>query len=130
MVSPKKIVVDGCIEFSFDFAVLDNKKLDLCLIQASAPDFELVRGDKVRPDSVKVIQELLVGGGAHQQPVLNEVLPRSIMTLVLMPEFAFGHDDWDELDSAVRTSQTPVILITGFGATMGETLCRWRTQRC
>ncbi|WP_438867369.1 ABC-three component system protein [Pseudomonas sp. L1(2025)] len=126
VVSPEKKITDNCAEFIFNYSVLDNKKLDLCLIQTPAPDFCLVEGDKSRPSSVNVLQELFAGGGAHQQPVLNEILPRSSMSLVLMPEFAFGHEDWDDLDAAVRSSQSPVILIVGFGATLGEALRLWK----
>lgn len=126
MVAPKMEVIDSCAEFVFDLSVLDNKKLDLCLIQAPAPDFDLVKHDRARTSSVKVVQELFTGGGAHHQPVLNEILPRSNMSLVLMPEFAFSHGDWGELDAAVRSSESPVILIAGFGATLGESLCRWK----
>lgn len=126
MVAPKKRFVDFCAEFDFEFSILENKKLDLCLLQTPPPDFQLVKGDGSRSSSVRVVQELFCGGGEHAQPILNEVLPRTNMSLVLMPEYAFGHADWDDLDSAVRSSQSPVILIAGFGATKGEALRRWK----
>lgn len=128
MVVPEIKFNKDVTDIYFDCSILDNQKLDICLVQAPPPNFELVKKDKSRPLSVKVVQDLLVGGVEHAQPILTELLPRTKMSLVLMPEFAFAHEDWDDLDAAVRGSPNPIILIAGFGATVGDTLCKWKEK--
>ena len=126
MVAPKILFNKDSTDVYFDYSILDNQKLDICLIQAPPPNFDLVKTDKSRPLSVKVVQDLLTGVAEHHQPILTEILPRTKMSLVLMPEFAFAHEDWEELDAAVRGSSNPIILIAGFGATVGDTLRKWK----
>jgi len=128
VVVPKIEFNDDVTNVFFDCSILDNNKLDICLVQTPAPDFSLIKADQTRPLPVKVVQDLLVGGAEHVQPVLTELLPRTKMTLILMPEFAFAHEDWDELNSAIRASVNPVILIAGFGATVGGALLKWRDE--
>lgn len=109
---------------AFDATILTEGKLQVCLMQLES-SVESVAGDHARPGAVAVVENLLVGGGGHGGPALAEMAPGPEPILVVTPEFAFGSDDWGAIDSAVRHSTRPIILIAGFGATPGQVLLDW-----
>ncbi|WP_157969681.1 ABC-three component system protein [Pseudomonas huaxiensis] len=116
-------------EFVFGFSVLNSNKIDLCLAQTSMPDWELVKDDLSRSQSVNAFKELFVGGDTHPQAILVEMIPSSEAVVVIAPEFAFGFMDWDSLDSYIRASETRLIVIAGFGAALGSSLIDWESQK-
>ncbi len=128
MAEPRISYSKNITEFAFDFSVLNSNKIDLCLVQTSMPDWQQVRDDLSRPESVNVFKELLVGGDSHPQAVLIEMIPRSEATVIVSPEFAFGFADWAELDGFIRSSKTKLIVVAGFGAALGSRLVDWKSQ--
>jgi hypothetical protein len=109
----------------FDAEILTEGKLQVCLMQL-AKSAESIVGDEARPGAVAAVENLLLGGGGHHGPALAEMAPGPDPVLVIAPEFAFGSVDWTAIDSAVRHSARPIILIAGFGATQGQVLLDWR----
>ena len=125
MSSPSIVYKGKTTEFGFDISVLNGHKLNLCMVQTSIPNNDLVEGDSSRPQSISALKHLLEGGGKHPQAVLTEIIPRSDLVLVIAPEFAFGFEDWASIDTLIRQSRRPLIVVAGFGASKGKRLKDW-----
>jgi hypothetical protein len=74
------------------------------------------------------MEHLLAGGGSHDHPILTDLAPGLSAAVVVTPEYAFGHEDWAELDALVRQQQRPLVLVAGFGATILEKVQTWAGQ--
>ncbi|CAB3647384.1 ABC-three component system protein [Achromobacter pestifer] len=115
---------DGHTRVDVEYALRAGAGLNVCLLQLS----ETVDGalhDATRPVAVKVLRDLLVGGPQHPQPVLQQLMPGGGPVLVVAPEYALGSNDWAEVDAIVRAANRPLVLLTGFGASIGQTVLDW-----
>ena len=110
--------------FDVDAAITVGGKLQICLMQP-APDIEAIMADAGRPTAVAAITQLLVGGGAHAGPALNELSPGLDPLLIVLPEYALGSSDWPEVDEAIRGSNRTLVVVAGFGATVGQKVLDW-----
>lgn len=99
--------------------------LNICLLQLP-PTVNQALVDAPRPTAVAVLQELLVDRGADQPAILQDLMPGGGPVLIVAPEYAFGSGDWADVDQAVRASNRPVVLVTGFGATLGQAVLDWQ----
>ena len=112
---------------TFEVGVMAGGGLQLCLLQL-APALASIATDASRPAAVRAVQDLLIGGGPHPRPALSELIPGNEPVLVVAPEFAFGSGDWAAIDAAVRQTNRPLVLIAGFGVTLGQAILDWRDQ--
>lgn len=102
--------------------------MNLCVVQLQQSSLEEVTHDRKRPSACAVLSQILIGGGGHATPVLREIAPGLLPTVLVMPEYAFGHGDWAELDGLVRQQQRPTVLIAGFGATPAAHVEAWAAE--
>lgn len=107
-----------------DAALLTGDQLQICLLQLPSTA-ELAMHDGERPAAIAALRDLLVGGGDHGQPAIQELAPGTGPVLIVAPEYAFGSGDWLEVDAIVRAAQRPVVFLAGFGATPGQTILDW-----
>lgn len=110
---------------SIDLNLTVESKLPVCLVQLPKPPIGSIEADASRPAAVAAGVQLLAGGGAHAGAALSEMVPGDDAVLVVFPEFTFGSPDWDALDAAIRQSARPLIVIAGFGATVGNWIVDW-----
>ncbi|MCU1275275.1 MAG: hypothetical protein JWO48_2706 [Bryobacterales bacterium] len=118
---------------SIDIAanILDRGHVNLCLVQATPiRDRHVIEGDQPRGSTVRVLRDLLTGDASrHASPVLRELIPQVLPTIVLMPELAAGSPDWIHIDESVRSTARPLVLLVGFGATPGRWVLDWANRR-
>ncbi len=110
---------------SIDLNLTVESKLHLCLAQLPKPPVDSISTDSSRPAAVAAATQLLAGGGGHAGAALSEMAPGNEAVLVVFPEFAFGSTDWEALDTAIRGSPRPLVVIAGFGATAGNWILDW-----
>jgi hypothetical protein len=105
-------------------SLLTNGELNVCLLQLpKAIDEALL--DETRPVAVNALRDLLIGGPNHPVPALQQLMPGGGPVVVVAPEYALGSGDWQAIDAIVRESKRPLLLLTGFGATIGQTILDW-----
>jgi hypothetical protein len=109
---------------AIDTPITLEGKLHVCLIQI-APEIGAIATDQGRPAAVLTIRHLLVGGDGHAAAALSEMVPGAQPVLIVLPEYAFGSEDWPALDALVRQANRPLVVVTGFGATSGQVLLDW-----
>lgn len=125
-------MVQHCCEFSdrvsrisIDMDIAIDAKLHICLAQLPCPDDSAMLCDSARPVAVAAFTQLFAGGGGHDHPALQEMIPGKSPVLVVFPELAFGSTDWCEVDAVIRKVKRPIIVIAGFGFTEGKAITRW-----
>lgn len=106
-------------------SLLAATRLAICLLQLP-PSVSAVDGDQSRPLAINTVRDLLVGGPDHAVPALQRMIPGADPVLVIAPEYAFGSGDWTEIDTLVRAATRPIILLAGFGATLGRSVLDWQ----
>ncbi|PRA51908.1 hypothetical protein CQ062_20110 [Ochrobactrum sp. MYb68] len=106
-------------------SLLTGNRLGICLLQLP-PSVAAVNGDHSRPLAIGTLRDLLVGGPDHAVPALQRMIPGADPVLVVAPEYAFGSTDWTEIDALVRAATRPIILLAGFGATIGQSVLDWQ----
>lgn len=109
-----------------DCALRTGGGLNICLLQFSATIDQALH-DASRPIAVSVLRDLLIGGPNHPQPALQQLMPGGGPVLVVAPEYSLGSGDWTAVDKIVRATNRPLVLIAGFGATVGQTVLDWQT---
>lgn len=107
------------------YALRTGGGLNICLLQLSSTIDEALC-DAARPIAVSVLRDLLQGPN-HPQPALQQLLPGGGPVLVVAPEYALGSGDWNAVDRIVRATNRTLVLVTGFGATIGQTVLDWQT---
>ena len=113
---------------SIDLNLTVESKLHVCLAQLPKPPIDAIVTDRSRPAAVAAAVQLLAGGGQHDAAALSEMAPGNQAVLVVFPEFSFGSEDWEALDVAIRQSARPLIVIGGFGATVGQWIIDWARE--
>ncbi|WP_134727159.1 ABC-three component system protein [Paracoccus luteus] len=117
---------DGHTRVEIDTTILTAAgQLNLCLLQLPSSQ-AAVEGDASRPMAVKALRDLIVGGPAHPQPVLRQLIPSGEPVLIVAPEYAFGSPDWPAVDDLVRGANRPLVLLAGFGATRAQAVLDWQ----
>jgi hypothetical protein len=106
-------------------SLLAATRLGICLLQLP-PSVAAVDGDHSRPLAIGTVRDLLVGGPDHVVPALQRMIPGADPVLVIAPEYTFGSGDWTEIDTLVRAATRPIILLAGFGATIGRSVLDWQ----
>ncbi|PZU59674.1 MAG: hypothetical protein DI552_05640 [Brevundimonas sp.] len=97
----------------------------LCLLQLPASNQAQIDGDAQRPVATATLRHLLAGGDGHERPVLADLASGLQPVVIVAPEYACGHGDWEEIDALVRAANRPIILVVGFGATPAEQVFAW-----
>ncbi|MCT8003789.1 hypothetical protein NZL82_18100 [Sphingomonas sanguinis] len=105
-------------------SLLAASRLGICLLQL--PSSASVDGDHPRPLAIGAVRDLLVGGPDHAAPALQRMIPGADPVLVVAPEYTFGSSDWAQIDALVRAATRPIILLAGFGATIGQSVLDWQ----
>jgi hypothetical protein len=108
-----------------DATLLSGGRLNLCLLQLP-PSLDAIDGDASRPAAINALRDLLVGGPAHPDPALLQLVPGGAPVLIVAPEYAFGSPDWAAVDALVRGANRPLVLLAGFGATPAQALLDWQ----
>lgn len=106
-------------------SLLAASRLGICLLQLPS-SAAVVDGDHPRPVAIGTVRDLLVGGPDHAVPALQRMIPGADPVLLVAPEYTFGSGDWAEIDALVRAATRPIILLTGFGATIGQSVLDWQ----
>ncbi|MHB9879915.1 ABC-three component system protein [Pacificimonas sp. ICDLI1SI03] len=106
-------------------SLLAASRLGICLLQLPSSAVA-VDGDHPRPLAIGTVRDLLVGGPDHAMPALQRMISGADPVLVVAPEFTFGSGDWAEIDALVRAATRPIILLAGFGATIGQSVLDWQ----
>lgn len=104
--------------------LLSGARLSTCLLQLP-PTVQQALGDASRLVAIKALRDLLDGGENHGQPALAGMLPGGGPVLIVAPEFALGSGDWEAVDALVRATHRPLVLVAGFGATVGQVVLDW-----
>lgn len=117
----------GHTRVDVDYGLRGGGGLNICLLQLPATVEEALV-DNRRPVAVNAIRDLLIGGANHPQPALQQLMPGGGPVLIVASEYALGSGDWEAVDEIVRSSNRPIIVITGFGATFGETVLDWQAN--
>jgi hypothetical protein len=99
-------------------------RLGVCFLQLPASLNEIA-GDENRPLAVATLRDLIVGGPDHQVPALSRMIPGSDPVVIIAPEYAYGSGDWAQVDAQVRATTRPIVLLAGFGATIGQEVLNW-----
>lgn len=117
---------EGCTRVEVASAILSaSGHLNLCLLQLP-PSMAAIATDASRPRALNALRDLLDGGSAHAAPALRQMLPGAGPVLIVAPEYAFGSPDWGAIDALVRGATRPLVLLAGFGATLGQTVLDWQ----
>lgn len=106
-------------------SLLAASRLGICLLQLPSSAAS-VDGDHPRPLAISAVRDLLVGGPNHAVPALQRMIPGADPVLVVAPEYTFASGDWAEIDVLVRATARPIILLAGFGATVGQSVLEWQ----
>jgi hypothetical protein len=86
----------------------------------------VIESDASRPAAVAAVRDLLTGDGErHPTPILRDLVPGNDPAVIVAPEFAFGSSDWSSIDTLVRQSTQPVVLLAGFGAAPASKILAW-----
>jgi hypothetical protein len=107
---------------------LAGGRLNLCVVQLAQSSLAQISGDQKRPEACIALRHVLDGGDGHANPLIKDIAPGASPVIILTPEYAFGHEDWQELDELVRAQQRPILLIAGFGATKAAAVHAWATE--
>lgn len=100
---------------------LHGDELHVCVVQTRPPSAEMIASDASRVAAVAALRDLL--DGPH--PILGELVAGGLPSVVVLPEYALGSGDWASVDAMVSSYPFPLILVAGFGATLGKTLDSW-----
>src|SRR5690554_2392491 len=116
---------DGVVPVDVGGTWLTSGKANICIVQTSCPDEATIEADASRATVVRTLTDLLVSSNnralLHR---LNGDEPEP--AIVVLPEYALGSPDWDDVDRLVREEFSgDLILIAGFGATTGSWLNEW-----
>ena len=106
-------------------SLLAARRLGICLLQLPSSAAS-VDGDHPRPLAIGAVRDLLVGGPNHAVPALQRMIPGADPVLVVAPEYTFASGDWAEIDALIRGTARPIILLAGFGATVGQSVLEWQ----
>ncbi|WP_395502080.1 ABC-three component system protein [Ectopseudomonas mendocina] len=98
--------------------------LNLCLLQLPAT-IEEALNDYSRPTALNVLRNLLETQADAAGSTLSTIAPAGGPVVIVAPEWALGSVDWSTVDSLVRATNRSLVLITGFGLSLGETILRW-----
>lgn len=98
--------------------------LNLCLLQLPASIDEALE-DLSRPTALNVLRNLLEAEPDGMGPALSTIAPGGDPVLIVAPEWALGSVDWSAVDALVRGVSRPLILVTGFGVSLGEAVLEW-----
>src|SRR5687767_14482783 len=110
-------------------SLLRQERLGLCILQVAEPDADDIANDFARPPVARALRQLLARGARDGREIDALLPPTTYPALVLAPELALGSPDWDDVDAAVRSSERPLVLIAGFGFTVGSRITDWgRTE--
>ncbi len=111
------------VEVAYD--VRSGDGLNICLLQLPAAVNQALT-DAPRPTAVSVLRDLLVAPGNGLPAILQELMPGGGPVLIVAPEYALGSGDWVEVDRAVRACNRSIVLVTGFGAALGQAVLNWQ----
>jgi len=107
-----------------DMPLLSGGRLAVCIAQIEPVSVEVVAADGTRPATVTALRDL-IAGRADRAPSIDMAIPGLLPALVLAPEYALGSPDWANVDTFVRSSSRPLVLIAGFGMTAGAWIVNW-----
>lgn len=99
--------------------------LNLCLLQLPATVNEALN-DLSRPTALNVLRNLLETEPDGTGPALSAIAPAGDPVLIVAPEWALGSVDWNTVDALVRATNRSLVLVTGFGLSLGEAVLQWR----
>lgn len=111
-----------------NFALRPTGGLNLCLLQLPATIREALN-DQPRATALNVLRNLLEVQADGTGPALSAIAPAGDPVLVVAPEWALGSSDWSHVDALVRKINRPLVLVTGFGLSMGENVLRWHREQ-
>lgn len=97
-----------------------DDQLWLALVKPSFVGAHVIENDESRPQALLLARTLLAPDAKGVQKIAVSAPNRS--AVVLFPEFAFGSDDFAELDGLVRQQSREVMVFAGFGAVRGDRL--------
>lgn len=119
------ITVGEICFFDADGDWLEGDELAICIAQLSQSSVDQIQANAARPDHVATVRAILA---PNTNPGLASTLKNGTPSVLLCPEYAFGLDDFDALDTAVRGWTSPLIQICGFGAVDGSVLNAWLAE--
>src|SRR4051794_1988327 len=100
--------------------------LSLCIVQTPPPDLNVIQAGGTRENILNTLTALLTSQG--KTPVLHQYVKGTQPLLIVVPEYALGIGDWQRVNHLVRSYESSIVLITGFGASTGEALQKWEAE--
>lgn len=88
----------------------------ICLAQLNSRQVDDIVHDRPAPENVRVIEQLFAGSANGGACHLTADAQPNQTCVVICPEYAFGSEDWQRLDSLVASFHRNLILIAAFGA--------------
>lgn len=116
---------DNYTSVQINCALRPTGGLNLCLLQLPATINEALN-DHSRPTALNVLRNLLETQPDGTGPALSTIAPAGDPVLIVAPEWALGSVDWSTVDALVRATNRSLVLITGFGLSLGQAVLQWR----
>lgn len=106
---------------SINRSVLVGAEVWLCVAQIRRDVLD-IKNDVSNAEAVGLVESLLKVAASGFAPI-DESCPRpELLRILVLPELAFGWEDVDRIDAAVRAYPKPLMLVAGFGFTKAERL--------
>ncbi|MFJ2689446.1 ABC-three component system protein [Pseudomonas sp. NPDC087336] len=116
--------LDNYTSVQINCALRPTNGLNLCLLQLPATINEALN-DHSRPAALNVLRNLLEAHPDGTGPALSTIAPAGDPVLIVAPEWALGSVDWSTVDALVRATNRSLVLITGFGLSLGQAVLQW-----
>jgi len=116
---------DNYTSVQINYALRPTGGLNLCLLQLPATINEALN-DHSRPTALNVLRNLLETQPDGTGPALSTIAPAGDPVVIVAPEWALGSVDWSTVDALVRATNRSLVLITGFGLSLGQAVLQWR----
>lgn len=97
-----------------------NGELPVCLAQPELVGSPAIENDEQRPKSVELASMIFADEAGR--PWLAKRFGDGVSGLLVFPEYAFGSDDFGELNAMISDYPQPLIALAGFGAVSGNKL--------
>jgi hypothetical protein len=105
---------------TFNANWLDNDHLHLVVAQPRPYGLDVMTSQASRTEVLTTLHDLFLDSRK-----LGELVTGGRPAVVLFPELALALSDWQQVDDAIRSYPSPVILISGFGVMTGAQLSSW-----
>lgn len=86
-----------------------------CLMQIEARLPAAISQDASNPEAVEILAKLLEENEGQPSKLARNAQPNQT-AIILFPEYAFGSEDWGQIDEIVRKASRDLIVVATFGA--------------